>query len=72
MSTPYSVQTAAGAEISVDRIDSSRLQFSVTDWHEGRTAWGMTTDLTAGEVAQLHCYLGDWLAMQEPGWEDAP
>lgn len=61
MSTPCSVWTADGVEISVDRIDASRLQFAVADRHEGRAAWRLTTDLTVTEVAELHGYLGDWL-----------
>ena len=60
MSTPDSVWTADGVEISVDR-NGPRLQFAVADRHEGRAAWHLTTDLTAAEVAELHGYLGDWL-----------
>lgn len=64
MSTPDSVQTAAGVEISLDR-NGDLLQFAVADRHEGRAAWHLTTDLTAGEVAELHYYLGYWLENRE-------
>lgn len=63
MSAPYSVQTAGGTEVSVDRSGAG-LQLSVEDRHEGGTAWSLTTDLTADEVMQLHGYLGDWLEMR--------
>jgi hypothetical protein len=64
MSTPDSVWTASGVEISVDR-NGPLLQFSVTDRRDDR-AWNLTTDLTAGEVAELHGYLGNWLEAQGP------
>jgi hypothetical protein len=60
MSTPDSVWTADGVEISVDR-NGPLLQFSVADRREGCAAWRLVTDLTADEVAELHGYLGNWL-----------
>lgn len=60
MSTPKSVQTAAGAEVSVDP-NGVLLQLAVSEMREGGSWWRLITDLTAGEVAELHGYLGDWL-----------
>lgn len=68
MSTPDSVQTAGGVEISLDR-NGPLLQLGVADRHEGRAAWGLTTDLTAEEVAVLHHYLGSWLERINEGDE---
>jgi hypothetical protein len=64
MSTPRSVETAAGIEISVDP-NGSLLQFALSDRRELGPAWHLTTDLTAAEVAELHGYLGDWLEDRE-------
>lgn len=63
MSTPKSVQTAAGAEISVDP-NGSLLQLAVSEAREGGSRWRLITDLTAAEVAELHGYLGDWLELR--------
>jgi hypothetical protein len=60
VSTPKSVQTAQGIEISTDP-NGSLLQLAVSDRREPGPAWRLITDLTAVEVAELHGYLGDWL-----------